>query len=344
MEWFFGPKGLKDSPRSAAVRQGWEAGTSTPAATRSTIYREWAMAIVHGETGSVPSRYVMPARIVALRPDQDGRITGYTGAEEINQQYGEWVASTLTFRRRERRPSRSTPDTWPMHTCACVIPTHDALRGMLERGRADAARLRLVRVTLLGPQRRPTLDTAAASLRLAGPIATDHRRVAGARARRQRAGRATRLPRCQSLAVPAHGLDVQDRNPRLRRGRAAAAGGARRRCRRSTCCAWIMRLWRSTPSSTAAATDRLRAEALAEALACRPQARRAAHLHRISDVRGEFYQAWQPHDRPVMRRAPRRRRTPASAMPCPRCRRMDTWACWRTPCTCSMSRHRHARP
>jgi hypothetical protein len=29
--------------------------------------------------------------MVALRPGSDGQITGYTGVEEMQRQYGEWV-------------------------------------------------------------------------------------------------------------------------------------------------------------------------------------------------------------------------------------------------------------
>jgi hypothetical protein len=45
--------------------------------------------------------------------------------------------------------------------------------------------------------------------------------------------------------------------------------------------------------------DRLRADALDEALAAVRELD-AAHLDRVSDIRGEFYQAWRPHDRPVI--------------------------------------------
>src|SRR5260221_12745160 len=52
------------------------------------VYREWAMAIVHGETGSAPSRRYASG-MVALRPDPDGRITGYTEREEVHRRHGE---------------------------------------------------------------------------------------------------------------------------------------------------------------------------------------------------------------------------------------------------------------
>jgi carbamoylphosphate synthase large subunit len=89
MEWFFGPKGLKFSEIGCRP-PGVGAWDLYSAGNEIDVYREWAMAIVHGETGSAPSRRYASG-MVALRPEQDGRITGYTGAEEMNQRYGEWV-------------------------------------------------------------------------------------------------------------------------------------------------------------------------------------------------------------------------------------------------------------
>ena len=60
-------------------------------------------------------------------------------------------------------------------------PDYDALRGMLDDGGAHAARLRLVRVILLGPQRRPTVDAVVRPLDLAdGPFGHGHGGLAGA--------------------------------------------------------------------------------------------------------------------------------------------------------------------
>jgi hypothetical protein len=86
MEWFFGPKGLKFSeigcrPPGVGAWDLYSAGNEVD------VYREWAMAIVHGETSSVPSRRYASG-MVAVRPDRDGSITGYSGVEELQQQYG----------------------------------------------------------------------------------------------------------------------------------------------------------------------------------------------------------------------------------------------------------------
>ena len=29
--------------------------------------------------------------MIAIRPDKDGHITGYSGVDELQQQYGEWI-------------------------------------------------------------------------------------------------------------------------------------------------------------------------------------------------------------------------------------------------------------
>ncbi len=70
MEWFFGPKGLKFSEigcRPPGVGQ-WDVYA---AANDFDIYREWAMALVHGRIGQAPSRRYS-CGMIALRPDRDG--------------------------------------------------------------------------------------------------------------------------------------------------------------------------------------------------------------------------------------------------------------------------------
>jgi len=89
MEWFFGPKGLMFSeigcrPPGVGVWDLYSAGNEID------VYRGWATAIVHGETGTVPSRRYASG-MIALRPDHDGCVSGYTGVTEVNQRYGEWV-------------------------------------------------------------------------------------------------------------------------------------------------------------------------------------------------------------------------------------------------------------
>jgi len=129
MEWFFGPKGLKFSEIGCRP-PGVGAWDLYSAGNEIDVYREWAMAIVHGETGSVPSRRYASG-IVALRPDQDGRITGYTGAEETNQQYGEWVIDAHL-----PSPGTATQPVEAGYMANAYVrmrhPDYDALRGMLD--------------------------------------------------------------------------------------------------------------------------------------------------------------------------------------------------------------------
>jgi hypothetical protein len=99
------------------------------------IYKEWAMAIVHGTTSSTPSRRYASG-IVALRPDTDGHITGYAGVDELQQQYGEWVIDA-------HLPPPGTPtqtiEAGYMANAYVRMrhPDYDALRAMLDAvGRA----------------------------------------------------------------------------------------------------------------------------------------------------------------------------------------------------------------
>ena len=89
MEWFFGPKGLRFSeigcrPPGVGAWDLYSAGNDID------IYREWANAIVHGHVAARPSRQFATG-IVALRPDRDGQISGYSGVDEVQGRLGEWV-------------------------------------------------------------------------------------------------------------------------------------------------------------------------------------------------------------------------------------------------------------
>lgn len=86
MEWFFGPKGLKFSEigcRPPGVR-AWDLYN---VANDMDLYREWAMAVCAGRPSQTASRR-NAAGIIALRPDQDGRIAGYSGLEKIGNAFG----------------------------------------------------------------------------------------------------------------------------------------------------------------------------------------------------------------------------------------------------------------
>ncbi len=89
MEWFFGPKGLRFSeigcrPPGVGAWDLYSAGNDID------LYRQWAEAIVNGRVTASPSRR-FAAGIVALRPDTDGTITGYSGVDELAARYNEWV-------------------------------------------------------------------------------------------------------------------------------------------------------------------------------------------------------------------------------------------------------------
>jgi ATP-grasp domain len=86
MEWFSGPKGLKFSEigcRPPGVR-AWDLYN---VANDMDLYREWAMFMAAGRPSQRASRR-LAAGIIALRPDRDGRITGYEGLPQIREAFG----------------------------------------------------------------------------------------------------------------------------------------------------------------------------------------------------------------------------------------------------------------
>ena len=91
MEWFFGPKGLKFSEigcRPPGVGQ-WDVYN---AANEFDLYFEWASAICHGRRSTRPSRRYS-AGMIALRPERDGHITGYSGLDEIGRRYDDCIVA-----------------------------------------------------------------------------------------------------------------------------------------------------------------------------------------------------------------------------------------------------------
>lgn len=86
MEWFYGPKGLKFSEIGCRP-PGVGAWDVYAAANEIDIYHEWARAIIGKEPADRPSRRYS-AGMIALRPDRDGQISGYSGLEELEQRYG----------------------------------------------------------------------------------------------------------------------------------------------------------------------------------------------------------------------------------------------------------------
>lgn len=134
MEWFAGPNGLRFSEIGCRP-PGVGCWDLHSAGSDFDLYRQWAMAIVHGHTDAAPSRR-LSCGIVALRPDRDGHITHYDGVEQLQQQYGEWVIDA-------HLPPAGTP-TQPVEAGYMANayvrmrhPDFDTLHGMLDAvGRA----------------------------------------------------------------------------------------------------------------------------------------------------------------------------------------------------------------
>jgi hypothetical protein len=153
-----------------------------------------------------------------------------------------------------------------------------------------------VRITLLGPQRRPTLGMVAASLRLDGPVATI---TAGWQERENDDAelRALLGSRDVNLCLYRRWLDVQERDPGFAAGERSLQGVLE-----ELQDIYLLRLDHALQAVYAIqrrSSDRLRASVLAEAVSA-VRDLDAAHLDRVSDVRGDFYQRLPPHDRPVI--------------------------------------------
>jgi hypothetical protein len=154
-----------------------------------------------------------------------------------------------------------------------------------------------VRVTLLGPQRRPTLDRVVRSLHIEGPIVTitagwQEREPDDDELNAQLDGRGV------NLALYGRWLDVQDRDPGF-----AAADRRLRGVLEEMQDLYLLRLDYALQAVYAVqrrrGNDRLRADAMTEAVAAVRELD-ARHMNGISNVHDEFYQAWPPHDRPVI--------------------------------------------
>ena len=129
MEWFAGPKGLKFSEIGCRP-PGVGAWDLYCAANEFDLYKEWAMAVVHGKLSQAPSRR-FAAGIIALRPTQDGTISGYDGFDEIYRRFGGAILD-------QHLPNPGTP-TQPVSAgymanawLRMKHPDYDQLRGMLD--------------------------------------------------------------------------------------------------------------------------------------------------------------------------------------------------------------------
>ena len=153
-----------------------------------------------------------------------------------------------------------------------------------------------MKVILLGPQRRPTLDAVVATLGIDGPIATV---TAGWQEREADDGELGRVLGGRDVNLRLYGrwLDVQDRDPSF-----AAAERKLAELLMEVQGSYLLRLDYALQAVHALqqrnGQDQLKV-AIAEAI----EAVRdldAAHLRRTSELRGEFYQDMRPHDRPVI--------------------------------------------
>ena len=154
-----------------------------------------------------------------------------------------------------------------------------------------------MRITLLGPQRRPTLEAVARSLYPEGPIATI---TAGWQERESDDGELGRLlgSRDVNLGLYRRWLDVIERDPLF-------AAGERRLAEvlDEIQDSYLLRLDHALQAVYAVqrrgGNGSLRAGILAEAIG---QVRDldAAHLSRVGAIRGEFYAELLPHERPVI--------------------------------------------
>jgi hypothetical protein len=153
-----------------------------------------------------------------------------------------------------------------------------------------------MRIVMLGPQRRPMVETVVRSLCLDGPIATI---TAGWQEREPDDELGKQLgSRDVNLSLYGRWLDVQERDPGFAADERRLNGVLE-----EVQDIYLLRLDYALQAVYAVqrrnGNDPLQADALAEAVAAVRELD-AAHLHRISDVRGEFYQTRQPHTRQVI--------------------------------------------
>ena len=149
-----------------------------------------------------------------------------------------------------------------------------------------------MRAILLGPQRRPTLDAVVRSLGLAGPFATV---TAGWQEREPDDGelRALLGGRAAGLELYRRWLDVQERDPEYavaERGLQGVLG--------ELADLYLVRLDYAL-QAVYALQRRTSGSALDEAVAG-VRSLDAAHLARVNEVRGEFFDRLRPHERPVI--------------------------------------------
>jgi hypothetical protein len=154
-----------------------------------------------------------------------------------------------------------------------------------------------VKVTLLGPQRRPTLGTVAASLPPGQPVATI---TAGWQERESDDAELSKLlgSRDVNLHLYRRWCDIQDHDADF-----AAAERNLAVILDEAQALYLLRLDNELRAVHAiqrrSGGTRLKADVLAESIGTVRELD-AAHLRRVHEIRGEFYQILRPHDRPVI--------------------------------------------
>ena len=156
-----------------------------------------------------------------------------------------------------------------------------------------------MRVILLGPQRRPTVDAVARSLGLPGPGNQVATITAGWQEREPDDQELSTLlgARAVNLSLYRRWLDVQDRDPQYAAAERELAGTLA-----ELQDLYLLRLDYALQAVYAVqrrSGPALGGEALPEAVAAVRELD-AAHLRRVDNVRGEFFQRLPPHDRPVI--------------------------------------------
>ena len=86
MEWFFGSEGLKFS-EIACRPPGVSVWDLFCAINDIDLYKMWARAVSGAQIHQKPSRKYAGG-MISIRPNKDGRVSGYTGIEEIEKRYG----------------------------------------------------------------------------------------------------------------------------------------------------------------------------------------------------------------------------------------------------------------
>ncbi len=157
-----------------------------------------------------------------------------------------------------------------------------------------------MRAVLLGPQRRPTVDAVVRSLSLAGPFATV---TAGWQERESDDAELNALlgGRGVGLGLYRRWLDVQERDPEYAAAERAVAGVLAELqdlylLRLDYALQAVYALQRRAAGGAAGSAA---GEAVAEAVAAVRELD-AAQLHRVNEVRGEFFGRMRPHDRPAI--------------------------------------------